>query len=465
MIKILMLFLTSSICFGVNLQQTSRSNSLTFEKLEDSRTKFGHVVNDYDFIFTAGASYVDAPLVVKNEGNDSQLEEVIPHIVGLHLGLGFYIKPWLMIGAEATYNWFEDNQKRKLKGFSDPQIKLKVRLINKERWALSLIPFVDIGLEQGNFVTGQLASGSSLNNIELSPISDDGFGFGGIVSAEYVFDWVQMVANIGYKQSDDAFVDDSTGTRQIDYRQTLLTGIGAYIPVAGSFGANIEYHRRWSFPLFNNDQEQNELFIGAAAAVTKNFHAFAGAGFGNLFSDDDGNDYRVSLGVKYVGNLFADKRGKLKGIYVQDAQHNKTPVLTSSNGCRSKNLFGSVNQVVVRYKNNVPLVDSQNVSLLRVSDAIKSRMDDISEIVVEGHTSKTSTRKYNQMLSKTRANEVKKFLVTKGIDSAKITAIGFGESSPINLDDREDNKNSVAAAENRRVVIQVKLNDNFKRCE
>ena len=153
---VLLMYFTPTSIFAINLQQTYRSNSLTFEKLEDSRTKNGHVRNDYDFIFTLGGSYVDAPLTVKDSGNSNQLEEIIPKMKGLHFGLGYYFKPWLMLGGSGTYNWFEDNQGRKFSGFSDPQIRLKLRIMNEERWALSVIPFLNINTDEGKFTTGGL---------------------------------------------------------------------------------------------------------------------------------------------------------------------------------------------------------------------------------------------------------------------------------------------------------------------
>ena len=67
--------------------------------------------------------------------------------------------------------------------------------------------------------------------------------------------------------------------------------------------------------MFNNNQEQNELFVGVATGITRNLHAFAGIGLGNAFQDNDGNDYRLSVGIKHVFNLFSQKKKKLKGLY------------------------------------------------------------------------------------------------------------------------------------------------------
>jgi len=53
-------------------------------------------------------------------------------------------------------------------------------------------------------------------------------------------------------------------------------------------------------------------------------------------------------------------------------------------------------------------------------------------ITVEGHTDRLGSPAYNQKLSLQRAESVKSYLVTPGgIDAAKISAVGKGESVPV----------------------------------
>lgn len=118
---------------------------------------------------------------------------------GIHLGLGYYIKPWFMIGAVTNYNWFKDNNGRRYKGFSDPQFRLKFRLVNKERWGFSLIPFFSLGLDQGKFTISNLTTAPNMNGVEVSPISDLGNAYGLKLSWEYIFNKLQLVVNLGYR--------------------------------------------------------------------------------------------------------------------------------------------------------------------------------------------------------------------------------------------------------------------------
>lgn len=72
------------------------------------------------------------------------------------------------------------------------------------------------------------------------------------------------------------------------------------------------------------------------------------------------------------------------------------------------------------------------------------------KLSIEGHTDDTGTGEVNQAMSEARAKAVEAYLVSKGIDEARITAQGFGESRPI-----ADNKTAEGRAKNRRVVLQV----------
>jgi OOP family OmpA-OmpF porin len=48
-----------------------------------------------------------------------------------------------------------------------------------------------------------------------------------------------------------------------------------------------------------------------------------------------------------------------------------------------------------------------------------------------GHTDRIGSVSYNQRLSELRAQAVKKYLESKGLDAAKITAVGKGKSQPV----------------------------------
>jgi OOP family OmpA-OmpF porin len=69
-------------------------------------------------------------------------------------------------------------------------------------------------------------------------------------------------------------------------------------------------------------------------------------------------------------------------------------------------------------------------------------------VSVEGHTDSIGSDVYNQKLSERRANAVRDYMVSQGIDSSRITTRGYGETRPI-----ADNKTEEGRAENRRVEV------------
>ena len=50
---------------------------------------------------------------------------------------------------------------------------------------------------------------------------------------------------------------------------------------------------------------------------------------------------------------------------------------------------------------------------------------------IEGHTDDVGNENINQILSENRANTVKVYLISKGIEDSRLTAKGFGESRPV----------------------------------
>jgi len=71
-------------------------------------------------------------------------------------------------------------------------------------------------------------------------------------------------------------------------------------------------------------------------------------------------------------------------------------------------------------------------------------------IIAVGHTDAVGTDAYNQRLSVRRAESVKAYLVSKGIEKNRVYTEGKGEKQPV-----ADNKTAEGRAKNRRVEIEV----------
>lgn len=100
--------------------------------------------------------------------------------------------------------------------------------------------------------------------------------------------------------------------------------------------------------------------------------------------------------------------------------------------------------------NRYALLNTAMTKLDQVAEALKAQDAD-KRIVVEGHTDSQGSDRINQPLSLNRANAVRTYLVTRGVDSDKITAIGMGSSRPL-----VDNRSAENRANNRRVEIIIR---------
>lgn len=73
------------------------------------------------------------------------------------------------------------------------------------------------------------------------------------------------------------------------------------------------------------------------------------------------------------------------------------------------------------------------------------------QVEISGHTDSVGPDAYNKKLSQLRANAVKNFLTSKGIDARRIIAVGYGEDKPLASNDDEVEGREI----NRRVEFRI----------
>lgn len=133
---------------------------------------------------------------------------------------------------------------------------------------------------------------------------------------------------------------------------------------------------------------------------------------------------------------------------VEVASEDVTPVI--------KNVFLTQIEVglTVRLKNiyfdfdKTTLKSESFVELDRVVDFL-NRNSSVS-IEIAGHTDNKGSDTYNQNLSQGRSQSVVDYLISKGIDPARLEARGYGESKPVETNETEEGR-----AINRRVEFTV----------
>jgi OOP family OmpA-OmpF porin len=73
------------------------------------------------------------------------------------------------------------------------------------------------------------------------------------------------------------------------------------------------------------------------------------------------------------------------------------------------------------------------------------------KVQIDGHTDSQGKDEYNQTLSEERAASVRAYLVSKGVDEARLASAGYGETTPV-----ADNKTAAGRAKNRRVEMTLR---------
>lgn len=95
------------------------------------------------------------------------------------------------------------------------------------------------------------------------------------------------------------------------------------------------------------------------------------------------------------------------------------------------------------------LLESAKTKLDQVAEALKAQNED-KTMLVEGHTDSRGSDAINLPLSRNRANAVREYLITRGVDANKIRAVGLGKTRPL-----LDNNTAENRANNRRVEIVI----------
>lgn len=86
-----------------------------------------------------------------------------------------------------------------------------------------------------------------------------------------------------------------------------------------------------------------------------------------------------------------------------------------------------------------------------LDDVVKIMNENPATILtIDGHTDDVGADALNQKLSENRANAVKAYLVKKGVAETRLTATGYGETTPI-----ADNKTPAGRQKNRRVELKL----------
>jgi outer membrane protein OmpA-like peptidoglycan-associated protein len=173
-----------------------------------------------------------------------------------------------------------------------------------------------------------------------------------------------------------------------------------------------------------------------------------------------------ALGGYLLGDLVGGRRDRTEKIlgagigavtgagvgYYMDQQERKLRQQTAGTGI---NVIREGDNLVLDMPSEITFgVDSANIdpSFRNTLDQLASTLTQYEKTYVDvlGHTDSTGSDAYNQALSERRAYAVADYLSSRGVQSARLAARGYGESQP-----KASNLDTAGRSANRRVEIRL----------
>lgn len=199
----------------------------------------------------------------------------------------------------------------------------------------------------------------------------------------------------------------------------------------------------------NSVKNANNSQKGAVAG------AAAGAVLGGVLGNNVGNKSNSALGA-VLGGVIGGTAGAIIG---KNMDKQAQDIETALPGAEVERVGEGIK--VILNENTVNF----NFDSAELTAASKSNLDKIAkifidhprtQIVIYGYTDSVGRDEYNMKLSRTRANAVKSYIVSKGIGTRRITTQGMGEADPIASNDTDAGR-----AKNRRVEFGIIANEDM----
>ncbi|MCB0733540.1 MAG: OmpA family protein [Flavobacteriales bacterium] len=173
--------------------------------------------------------------------------------------------------------------------------------------------------------------------------------------------------------------------------------------------------------------------------------------------------YNYTYDDNYDGAPFSMSRVRLNALHDAYLYHTAGFVYNfSDNTASTYNIGSGDDEVPAEIVEKVNLA-AKNIHFETASATIKEESKaDLDTIVlilldnptlqasVEGHTDDVGDDAANMNLSQSRADAVRNYLISKGVDGSRITAKGYGETDPIATNSTEEGR-----ALNRRVEVAL----------
>jgi len=176
----------------------------------------------------------------------------------------------------------------------------------------------------------------------------------------------------------------------------------------------------------------------------------------SISPDDDDHDNIINkndmcpntpLGTKVYANGCEADDDKDKVVNSLDqCPTSEIGAIVDSKGCEV--LITPVDLGITFDTNSAQINKSEITKFEKYSTYLKNVPE--TKIILEAHTDSSGSEKYNLELSKKRAQSAKQQLISMGIESTRISSIGYGETQPL-----VENNTAENMRKNRRVTARI----------
>ena len=185
-------------------------------------------------------------------------------------------------------------------------------------------------------------------------------------------------------------------------------------------------------------QDNRRTAIGAGVG------AAAGAALGTLVGGDDRRNALVGAGIGLLA-------GGAVGQYLDQQQRDLEASLAGTGAeveQRGDQLLVTLPSQVTFAFDQAQIQPQFYPALNNVAQTLQQYPSSYIDII--GHTDSTGEDAYNQRLSEARANAVAQYLISRGVNPARIQSYGMGETRPVASNDTEAGRQA-----NRRVELLI----------
>ncbi|MFQ5511478.1 MAG: OmpA family protein [Candidatus Krumholzibacteriia bacterium] len=190
---------------------------------------------------------------------------------------------------------------------------------------------------------------------------------------------------------------------------------------------------------------------GCSASRTKKgagIGAAAGAAIGAIVSDD-----------KAKGAVIGGAAGAVGGGVVGHYMDKQAEELARIEGAKTERIGDEIRvtfESAILFDFDSAMLKAGSQTQIEQMAAVLVKYPD-TDLIISGHTDAEGDESYNQKLSERRALSVRNYFVDSGVVPSRLETIGYGELRPVasNADDQ-------GRAENRRVEIEIRANDDLR---